>query len=86
VLELNAYLTDRLAAAAIPVLSPDGPYRSGETLCAVADPPRAAAYLRERGVEVTTKPEGLRISTHCYNSEPDVDTCVAMLADYVRIC
>jgi cysteine desulfurase/selenocysteine lyase len=82
VLRLNTYLTDALERAGIPVLSPGGTHRSAETLCAVADPPRAAAFLRGLGIEVTTKPEGLRISTHYYNAEPDVDTCVAALRDY----
>jgi selenocysteine lyase/cysteine desulfurase len=84
VLALNTYLTDQLERAGIPVLSPLGPYRSAETLCEVAEPPRAAAFLRERGIEVTTKPEGLRISTHYYNAESDVDTCVGALSEYVR--
>ncbi len=84
VLELNRYLTDRLEAAGIPVLSPGGPHRSAETLCEVADPPRATAFLRERGIEVTAKPHGLRISTHYYNSEQDVDTCVRALGEYAR--
>jgi selenocysteine lyase/cysteine desulfurase len=83
-LQLSTYLTDQLAKAGIPVLSPDGPYRSAETLCEVADPPRAGAYLRERGIEVTVKPEGLRISTHYYNSEPDVDICVEAITAYLR--
>ena len=83
VLALNTYLTEQLERAGIPVLSPDGPYRSAETLCEVGDPPRAAAFLRDRGIEVTTKPQGLRISTHYYNAESDVDTCIAALSDYV---
>jgi cysteine desulfurase/selenocysteine lyase len=85
VLELNTYLTGCLAKADIPILSPDGGYRSGETLCAVADPARAAAFLRERRIEVTAKPEGVRISTHYYNSEQDVDTCVEALGEYTRL-
>jgi len=84
VLELSRYLTDQLGRAGIRVLSPDGPHRSAQTLCEVADPPHAAAFLRERGIEVTTKPEGLRISTHYYNAESEVDTFVRALADYVR--
>jgi cysteine desulfurase/selenocysteine lyase len=84
VLELNAYLTDALSRAGIAVLSPDGAYRSAETLCAVPEPPRAGAFLQERGIEVTVKPEGLRISTHYYNSEQDVDTCVGALVAYVN--
>jgi selenocysteine lyase/cysteine desulfurase len=82
VLALNTYLTEQLERAGVPVLSPDGPHRSAETLCEVADPPRAAAFLRDRGIEVTTKPQGLRISTHYYNAESDVDTCIAALSDY----
>jgi selenocysteine lyase/cysteine desulfurase len=85
VLEINTYLTDRLTQASIPVLSPGDAYRSGETLVGVAEPPRAAAFLRERGIEVTPKPEGVRISTHYYNSEQDVDTCVDALAEYARV-
>jgi cysteine desulfurase/selenocysteine lyase len=84
VLQLSTYLTDALGKVGIPVLSPDGSYRSAETLCEVPDPPRAGAFLRQRGIEVTVKPEGLRISTHYYNSEPDVDICVDALAEYVR--
>jgi selenocysteine lyase/cysteine desulfurase len=84
VLQLGTYLRGQLERAGITVLSPQDPYRSSQTLAAVDDPPRAAAYLRERGIEVTPKPEGVRISTHYYNSEQDVDTCVAALVDYSR--
>ncbi|HUG53276.1 MAG TPA: aminotransferase class V-fold PLP-dependent enzyme [Vicinamibacteria bacterium] len=84
VLQLGTYLRGQLEREGIAVLSPPDPYRSAQTLCAVEDPPGAAAFLRERGIEVTVKPEGVRISTHYYNSEQDVDTCVAALAEYVR--
>jgi selenocysteine lyase/cysteine desulfurase len=39
-----------------------------------------AAQLRERGISVTEKAQGLRISTHFYNDEADVDACVSALA------
>ena len=84
VLELNRYLTDALTRAGIEVLSPGGGHRSAETLCAVPEPARAGAFLQERGIEVTVKPQGLRISTHYYNSEQDVDTGVGALRDYLR--
>jgi selenocysteine lyase/cysteine desulfurase len=80
VLALNEYLTDRLAAESFEVLSPDGKYRSGETLVRVPDPSGANAFLADRGVQVTPKPEGLRISTHFYNDETDIDACVGALA------
>jgi selenocysteine lyase/cysteine desulfurase len=82
VLALNSYLTEALSRAGIAVLSPGGRHRSAETLCAMTQPPRAGAFLQERGIEVTVKPEGLRISTHYYNSEQDVDTCVGALVAY----
>ncbi len=84
VLELNVYLTTRLERAGFEVLSPGGEHRSGQTLCAVPAPSRAAEFLRERRVIVTEKPQGVRISTHFYNDESDIDTCVAALQEYVK--
>jgi len=80
VLSLNTYLTDRLRQTGIEVLSPAGVFRSGETLCAVTDPSRVAGRLREQGIHVTEKTQGLRIATHFFNDESDVDACVAALA------
>jgi selenocysteine lyase/cysteine desulfurase len=82
VLELNTRLTDALARAGLRVLSPGGPQRSGQTLVEAADPPRAAAFLRAQGVLVTEKPQGVRLATHFYNDERDVDRGVAALAAY----
>ena len=82
VLALNAYLTFRLGRESLEVLSPGGEHRSGETLVRLPDPKHARAFLLERGVHVTEKPEGVRVSTHFYNSEEDVDACVAALVAY----
>jgi cysteine desulfurase / selenocysteine lyase len=82
VLELNFYLTMRLAQAGFEILSPPDPYRSGQTLCALPDPPRATAFLRDRSILVTCKPEGVRIATHFFNNEEDIDRCVAALIAY----
>jgi selenocysteine lyase/cysteine desulfurase len=79
VLALNMYLTSRLEREHFEILSPGGPHRSGETLVRLPEPHRAAAFLLERNVHVTEKPEGLRISTHFYNDEADVDACVDAL-------
>ena len=84
VLAVNTLLTQRLTAAGLRVLSPLGRHRSGETLVAVENPSRAQAFLEERRILVTRKPEGVRISTHFYNDESDVEACVAALADYGR--
>jgi cysteine desulfurase / selenocysteine lyase len=82
VLELNMYLTSRLRDSEFEVLSPGDPYRSGQTLCAIPEPQRAAAFLRERNVFVTPKTEGVRISTHFFNNEEDIDRCVGALVAY----
>ena len=82
VLTLNMYLTTRLTCESFEVLSPGGEHRSGETLVRVPQPERARAHLLERGVHVTQKPEGLRISTHFYNDEDEVDSCVEALVGY----
>ncbi len=84
VLALNEVLTDGLTRAGFQVLSPGGPHRSGETLVAVSDPRPARRALEARGVVVTEKPEGLRISTHFYNDEEDLERCLAALRECVR--
>ena len=82
VLALNMYLTSRLQRRDFEVLSPGGDHRSGATLVAVSDPGQAARFLAERNISVTEKPEGLRIATHFYNDERDIDTCVEALIAY----
>ncbi|MBI3932912.1 MAG: aminotransferase class V-fold PLP-dependent enzyme [Acidobacteria bacterium] len=84
VLTLNVYLTMRLERDGFTVLSPAGDSRSGITLVELPEPGRAAAFLRHRGVLVTQKPEGVRISTHFYNDESDVDACIEGLLEYRR--
>ncbi len=84
VLSLNMYLTFRLGRAGFEVLSPGGEHRSGETLCVVDEPARAHAFLKEQGVAVTPKPEGLRIATHFFNDERDVDRCIEALLAFTK--
>ncbi len=84
VLFLNELLTYRLEKKGFEVLSPLDAHRSGQTLVAVDDPPRCTAFLREKGVLVTEKPEGIRISTHFYNSEDDVEAAVQALLEYAK--
>lgn len=82
VLALNAYLTDELTRIGVPVLSPGGAHRSGETLCAFDDPAGVVAHLESRDVHVTRKPEGIRVATHFYNNEEDIDRLIGALRDY----
>jgi cysteine desulfurase/selenocysteine lyase len=82
VLDLNTYLTSRLSHESFEILSPGGEHRSGETLVRLPSPQQAKAFLAERAVHVTEKAEGVRISTHFYNDESDVDRLIEALLAY----
>ena len=76
-LAINRILTDRLGEAGFKVLSPlrDGS-RSAETLVAIENPAPVVAKLGERGVIVTEKPEGIRVATHFFNNEEDIERLI----------
>jgi cysteine desulfurase/selenocysteine lyase len=84
ILALNQQLTDGLARLGLEVLSPGGPHRSGQTLVALPDPAGVTAYLEARGILVTEKPEGVRIATHFYNNQADIEHCLQALQDRIR--
>jgi cysteine desulfurase / selenocysteine lyase len=86
VLDLNRLLTSRLTEQAWKVLSPlqNEPARSGETLVKVERPGEVVRQLFRRGIVVTEKPEGLRIATHFFNNEEDVERLIAALNSRVK--
>jgi selenocysteine lyase/cysteine desulfurase len=81
VLELNRRLTSRLAENGWKVLSPirNDSVRSGETLVEVEQPGEVVRHLFRRGVVVTEKPQGLRVATHFFNNEGDIERLVRAL-------
>jgi selenocysteine lyase/cysteine desulfurase len=81
VLELNRYLTEQLAAAGHTVLSPlfEENLRSAETLVQFATPERVVEGLAAQNIIVTKKPQGIRVATHFFNNEADVDRLIAGL-------
>lgn len=81
VLTLNRYLTGRLNEEGWQVLSPirNESSRSGETLVLAERPKRVVAHLARRGVVVTEKPQGIRIATHFFNNEADIERLIAAL-------
>jgi cysteine desulfurase/selenocysteine lyase len=85
VLALNRYLTIRLADSGWRVLSPlhDENMRSGETLVMTERPRRVVAHLSRRGIIVTEKPQGIRVATHFFNNETDIERLVEAL-DEIR--
>ncbi|HEX8921922.1 MAG TPA: aminotransferase class V-fold PLP-dependent enzyme [Pyrinomonadaceae bacterium] len=81
VLALNRHLTGRLEEEGWRVLSPlrDESSRSGETLVAAERPKRVVAHLARRGIAVTEKPQGIRVATHFFNNEADIERLIAAL-------
>jgi len=80
IVELTRYLHERLDAAGIWVLSTRGDdHISGITIAASDDPVGTVKRLRDRGIIVSTRGEGIRVSLHYYNNEADVDRLVEAL-------
>jgi selenocysteine lyase/cysteine desulfurase len=80
-LELNRLLTSRLTENGWNVLSPlqKEVARSAETLVQVEKPGGVVRSLFRRGVVVTEKPEGIRVATHLFNDEQDIERLIAGL-------
>jgi cysteine desulfurase/selenocysteine lyase len=85
-LALNRELTNRLAGAGWTVLSPlrDESMRSAETLLALDDPASVAAHLAQRGIAITQKPQGIRIATHFFNNQEEIERLLAALDETRR--
>jgi selenocysteine lyase/cysteine desulfurase len=81
VLALNRYLTERLKSENWRVLSPlcNESSRSGESLVAAEHPKQIVAHLARNNIAVTEKPQGIRISTHFFNNEEDIERLIAAL-------
>jgi selenocysteine lyase/cysteine desulfurase len=78
-LKLNRFLTSRLADDGWQVRSPlqNETTRSAETLVQVERPGEFVRHLFRRGVIVTEKPEGIRVATHFFNDEADIERLIA---------
>jgi cysteine desulfurase/selenocysteine lyase len=81
VLSQNKLLTDRLIESGCNVLSPiaDERTRSAETLVAAEDPGGLVARLAEQKIIVTKKPQGIRVATHFFNNEQDIERLIEAL-------
>ncbi|MBO6575229.1 MAG: aminotransferase class V-fold PLP-dependent enzyme [Rhodothermales bacterium] len=74
-------LLGRLDALGIPIRSTRDPHRlSGIVIAAVSEPAHVAAALAERGIVVSARRGGLRISVHAYNLPEEVDVLCDALA------
>jgi cysteine desulfurase/selenocysteine lyase len=82
-LALNRLLTSGLNEAGWTILSPldDERARSAETLVAANAPAHVVAKLAERKIIVTEKPQGIRVATHFFNNEEDIQRLIAGLVE-----
>ena len=82
VLELNRYLTKRLAEEGLKVLSPLDveSHRSAETLVSTDEPSKAVSSLAAKKIFVTEKPQGFRVATDFFNDEADIERLIESLA------
>src|SRR5467141_1579489 len=78
VLELNHLLTSRLAKNGWRILSPlqNESARSAESLVQVEKPEEVTRHLFRRGIVVTEKPQGIRVATHFFNNEGDIERLI----------
>ncbi len=85
-LELNRRLTARLTEEGWRVLSPleNETLRSAETLVALSEPERIVRELTARDVLVTQKPEGIRVATHFFNDDGDIERLISALDEARR--
>lgn len=83
--ELTDYLHARLSSAGLPVASPRDPaQRAGITVVPAPDAAAIVEALAVRGIIVSARGAGVRISVHIFNTEADIDRCVAALASIRR--
>jgi cysteine desulfurase/selenocysteine lyase len=80
-LSVNRFLTDRLIETGWKVLSPitDESTRSAETLVEIEEPAAVVAKLAQQEIIVTKKPQGIRVATHFFNNEEDVERLIKAL-------
>lgn len=83
--ELTDYLHQQLDAAGLNIVSPrERVHRAAITMVAVDDNQAVAAALAERHIYVSARGAGLRVATHLYNNQADIDAFVSALADIIN--
>ena len=82
-LNLNRLLTNRLTEDDWKILSPleNEKARSAETLIEIERPDEIVRALFRRGVLITEKPEGIRVATHFFNNEEDIEKLINTLQE-----
>jgi len=78
---LNTRLIAGLEEIGADVVTPSDPARRGPMVCARStDAPALVASLAEERITCSLRDENLRVATHFYNTEADIETLLAALA------
>lgn len=80
VARLGAHLVSQAERRALPLLTPPA-CRAGIFVFPCAEPAAACAELARRGISVSARGEGVRVSPHFYNTPDEIDRCLDALVD-----
>jgi selenocysteine lyase/cysteine desulfurase len=72
VMELSQYLIDTLTEKGIPVQTP--PEHAGIVNFKVKNPEKTVESLKKKGIIVSSRAQGIRVSTHFWNTTEELDT------------
>jgi len=83
ILELTDYLIDSLEDLGITLQTPtERQYRSGIVNFRIENPKMVAEKLNEKGIIVSARSNGIRVSPHFYNTEEEIDKLMAEIKRY----
>jgi selenocysteine lyase/cysteine desulfurase len=78
ILNLTDYLIDCLQDLELTLQTPtDKQFRSGIVNFRAKNPQKMAEKLNEKGIVVSARSNGIRVSPHFYNTEAEIDTLIA---------
>lgn len=85
ILELSGYALKKLQDLNAKIITPinNKEERSGILIVKVKNPEDVKLELREKGIILSKRGEGLRISCHIFNSFEDIDKCVKLLEPHL---
>ncbi|MGI6574946.1 MAG: aminotransferase class V-fold PLP-dependent enzyme [bacterium] len=84
VLELSGYLSERLTALGVELLSPtEELYRSGIVCFRTADTAGLYRWLQQNKVIVSYRRDSIRASLHFYNTKEEIDRFLQLIRDFL---
>ena len=77
VLELTDYLIDKVKMLGLKLQTPEEPqHRSGIVNFKIEKPKEVVERLRQKGIVVSARANGIRVSPHFYNTKTEIDTLI----------